>query len=229
MKSRQLAWIVVCLVAAGILPKAAHAQCTSTQTAAVECFVANAVQTKLATPAHGMSLAQYEVYGVAVTKFLQDPYICTQLVGLASAIADAMPATNASGSANEAAQATATNSMIVSAVTNHVLTIPAGTTEQQMEDFTLDLVSVLGGNKGVLLSPGSMLRVVDSYVVTATSGSTVNWTTVDYGLTTMVTNLVSTGLLKLPTSVTLGNAVIFTDALAQIIHAYKVSTGRTKL
>lgn len=208
---------------------AAHAQCTSTQTAAVECFVANAVQTKLATPAHGMTLAQYEAYGVAVTKFMQDPSICTQLVGLAGAIADAMPATNASGSANEAAQTTAVNSMVASAVSNHVLTVPAGTTELQMEDFTLDLVSILGGNKGVLLSPGSMLRVVDSYIITATSGSTVNWTTVDTGLATMVKNLVSTGLLKLPTTVTLGNAEIFTDALAQIIHAYKVSTGRTKL
>ena len=39
----------------------------------------------------------------------------------------------------------------------------------------------------------------------------------------------STGLLKLRTTVTLGNAEIFADGLAQIIHAYKVSTGRTKL
>ena len=117
-------------------------RCTSTQTAAVECFVANAVQTKLAAPAHGMSLAQYEVYGVAVTRFMEDSSDLHAAAGTgASAIADAMPATNANGSANAAAQATAVNSMDASAVEqSSMLVVPAGTSELQMEDFSLDLV-----------------------------------------------------------------------------------------
>jgi hypothetical protein len=59
------------------LPSQLHGQanpppdCSASQAAAVQCLVANAVSTGLTQPRYGMTLAQLEEYGVAVTKILQ--------------------------------------------------------------------------------------------------------------------------------------------------------------
>jgi hypothetical protein len=84
-------------------------------------------------------------------------------------------------------------------------------------------------NNGILLSPGTMLRVIDSYVVTATTSGTVNWTLANSGITTMITNFASAGLLKLPATITTAQAIQFAQSLAQITYTYKTATGRTTL
>ena len=90
--------------------------CKASQADAVECFVANAVSTGLAKPTHGMTLAQYEQYGVAVNSILQTNHTYIVLLGLSSAVADAMPPTNANGSANSSAQNAAIGSIVTAAV-----------------------------------------------------------------------------------------------------------------
>jgi hypothetical protein len=45
----------------------------------------------------------------------------------------------------------------------------------------------------------------------------------------MMTNLASSGYLKLPASVTSTNATAFAQSLAQIISTYKTATGRSTL
>ena len=79
------------------------------------------------------------------------------------------------------------------------------------------------------MSPGTMLRVIDSYVVSSTSGGTVNWTEANTAIASMMQNLSTSGLLKLPTSVTAANATAFAQSLAQIISTYKTATGRSSL
>ena len=64
-------FVGVFLLGATFAASRAHGQtkptnCTASQQAAVECFVANAVTTNLAEPRHGMTLAQFESYGFAV-------------------------------------------------------------------------------------------------------------------------------------------------------------------
>jgi hypothetical protein len=71
--------------------------CTASSDAAVQCFVANAVTTGLTQPRYGMTLAQFQAYGVAVTKILQTDQTYLGLVGLCSEIAAALPPTNAEG------------------------------------------------------------------------------------------------------------------------------------
>ena len=60
-----------------------------------------------------MTLTQFESYGIAVSKILQTQHTYLMLVGT-SAIADALPPTNADGSSDSAAQTTAVNSIVAS-------------------------------------------------------------------------------------------------------------------
>jgi hypothetical protein len=57
----------------------------------VQCFVANAVTTGLTQPRYGMTVAQFHDYGVSVTKILQSDQTYLVLVGLSSAIVNALP------------------------------------------------------------------------------------------------------------------------------------------
>jgi hypothetical protein len=204
-------------------------QCGSTQNAAVECFAANAVQTKLLTVHYGMTMKQYEAYTVAVSKIIQAPDTNLVVFGLSCAVADAMPPANADGSANQTAQTNAVNSIIAAEIAGGIASLPSGTSRQDMQWFALDLVNSMNANNGVLLSPGTLLRIIDSYVVSSTSGSAVNWTQVNSNLATMVSNLASSGLLKLPAAITQAQVTSFAQSLAQIIYTYKTATGRTSL
>jgi hypothetical protein len=230
MKSQDFVVVGVCLAAAAAMAPTAGAQnCNTSQNAAVQCFVTNAVKTKLTSLRYGMNMSQFEAYGVAVSKILQDQQDYLALAGIAGAIADSMPPTNSNGSANAAAQQAAVESIVQAEITDDLVTIPAEVSEQQMEWFSLDMVSSMNETNGIMLSPGFLLRLTDSYIVTGTTNGTVNWTLVNANLMAMVNNLAGAGLLKLPASVTLSNAQSFAQSLAQAIYAYKVATGRTSL
>lgn len=227
-------WIFagVCLfVSMALLAYPAHAQrsCTSSQNAAVECFASNAVQTKLLTVHYGMTMSQYKAYTVAVSNIIQAPDTNLVIFGLSCAIADAMPPTNADGSANQTAQTNAVNSIVAAEIASGLAVLPVQTSQQDMQWFALDLVNAMNANNGVLLSPGTLLRLIDSYIVTSTSGGVVNWTQVNSNLSTMVGNLASSGLLKLPASITQAEVTNFAQSLARTIYTYKTATGRTSL
>lgn len=70
----------------------------------MQCFVANAVTTGLTQPRYGMTVAQFHDYGVSVTKILQSDQTYLVLVGLSSAIVNALPQKNADGTFNNAAR-----------------------------------------------------------------------------------------------------------------------------
>lgn len=212
-------------------PAAAQSNCTASQDAAVHCFVANAAATALSKPRYGMTLAQFEAYGVAVSHILQTHHTYLMLVGASSAIADAMPPTNANGSANQAAQDLAVTQITNAAVQTDMANTSDYATLQQLEWFSLDLTSAMNDNNDVLgmLTPGVSLRIIDSYVVTETTGTTVNWTAVDSSLSTAVNNFIASGMLKVPPPMTTAELTSFVEQLAHIIYSYRVSTGRKSL
>ncbi len=227
---KNIVLVGVCLVVVSA-PSPLHAQggCASAPDAAVQCFVGNAVRTNLVTLQYGMTMTQFKAYGVSVSKIVQEQPTALAVVGLASAVADALPPTNANGTANQAAQTTAIDAIVDAGLANNILILPAETTSQDLKWFSLDLVNVMNTNNGILLSPGTMLRVIDSYVVTANVNGQINWTQANTGIATMITNFASAGLLKLPATITTAQAIQFAEALAQITYSYKAATGRTTL
>jgi hypothetical protein len=223
---------VVCLAVFELFPAAsASAQCTSSQDQAVECFVTNAVSTGLTSPRYGMTLPQFKAYGVSVSKILETDQTYLVVVGTSSAIADAMPPTNANGTANTSAQQTAIKQIVNALLSNDLATLPAETTKTDLQYFSMDLVNAMNTNGGFLqlMTPGISLRVIDSYVVTGTSNGSVNWTTVDTNLSTAIANMVSAGLIKIPSGVTSPQVNSFIDGVAKAIWAYKQSTERAHL
>ena len=234
----RIAVLILALALAGALPPRSRAQttpppsCTASSDAAVQCFVADAVTTGLTQPRYGMTLAQFQAYGVAVTKILQTDQSYLVLVGLSSAIADALPPMNADGSFDTAAQSTAVAQIVAAAATNGFVWPPSGTDLQDLQWFTQDLVNAMNVNQQVLqiLTPGVTLRIIDSYIITATgSDGTVNWPQVNASLTTLVANFISSGLVRLTPSLTTAQLTSFVTALAQTISTYKVSTDRVSL
>ena len=228
MKLTKILMVGVCL--GTVWASMAQAQgCASGQDAAVECFVGNAVHTNLVSIQFGMTMPQFKEYGVSVSKIVQSQPTSLAMVGLASAVADALPPTNANGTANVTAQSTAMNSIVDAGIANGFLSLPAETNAQDLKWFSLDLVRVMNVNNGIVLSPGTMLRVIDSYVVSSTTNGTVNWTQANSGIATMMTNLASAGFLKLPATITPAQATQFAQALAQITCTYRTATGRSSL
>jgi hypothetical protein len=233
MKTRKWAWAGVWLGAAitQAWAPAAHAQqnCEASQNAAVNCFVTYALKTDLTALRYGMNTTQFKAYGVAVSKILQAQQDYIVMAGLASAIADAMPPANATGGSNAAAQTAAVNSIVHAEILCGLVTLPSQVSQQEAQWFSLDVVNSMNSAGGVMLSPGFLLRAIDSYVVTGTSGGKVNWTQVNSQLANMVSSLSTAGLLKLPPTVTVANAQLFAQDVAQAIYNYKQATGRTTL
>jgi hypothetical protein len=220
------------LFAMAALSRPASAQstnCTSSQQAAVQCFVANAVATDLTKPRYGMTLAQFEAYGVAVSEILQTHHTYLVIVGTSSAIADAMPPTNANGSANQSAQDLAVTQIVSAEVSDGLAN--ATVALQDLQWFSLDVTGAMNDNDGVmgLLTPGVSLRIIDSYVITGTTNGTVNWTTVDASLSQAVDSFIASGMFKVPEPMTTAEVKTFVNSLAHIIYDYKVSTGRKSL
>jgi hypothetical protein len=228
LKNMVLAGVWLLLVSTAP-PLRAQGGCASAPDAAVQCFVANAVHSNLVTVQYGMTMSQFKTYGVSVSKIVQQQPTALAVVGLASAVADALPPTNANGSANPAAQTAAVNAIVDAGIANDIITVPTETNAQDLKWFSLDLVNAMNTNNGILLSPGTMLRVIDSYVVTATTSGTVNWTQANSGIATMITNFASAGLLKLPATITTAQATQFAQSLAQITYTYRTATNRTSL
>src|ERR1700735_5015645 len=128
MGSIKFALLGICLAVASSAAPAVRAQsCTASQAAAVQCFVANAVTTKITTPRCGMTLPQFEAYGVAVSLIVQTHHTYLLLTGIASAISDAMPPTNANGSSNQAAQDLAVSQIVEAAIAGGFVSSPSGT------------------------------------------------------------------------------------------------------
>ena len=197
----------------------------------MECFVANAVATSLTKPRYGMTLAAFESYGVAVSQILQTHHTYMVLVGISSAVADAMPPTNADGTSNQAAQDNAVTQTVAAANDLNFTSLPGGTSWLDLEHFSLDVTNAMNDNNGVLelLTPGISLRIIDSYLVTATTNGSVNWTEVNTSLSAAISNFIGSGMMKVPPGITLTNVNSFANTLAQDIYTYKVATHRTAL
>jgi hypothetical protein len=222
----------VCLAAAAAAPSArAQGGCSSSQSSAVQCFVHNAVKTNITQLHFGLTMDQYLAYGVAVMQILQTNPTCLMLVGTSSATADAMPPTNADGSANAAAQQSAINNLVSAEVANGLATEPSGVTLQYLQFFSQDVANAMNNSGGYtqLLTPGVGLRVIDAYVVTGTTAGVVNWTQVNANLATAVSTFISAGLIKLPPNVSAANVTAFVQSVAQTIYNYKGATGRATL
>jgi hypothetical protein len=236
MKDYKLSLVVVLLIGAALAAPRAHSQstatnCTASQQAAVECFVANAVATDLTKPRYGMTLAQFEAYGFAVSQILQTHHTYLVLVGVSSAVADAMPPTNADGTPNQTAQDNAVTQTVAAANHLGITSTPAGTSVTDLEHFSLDITNAMNDNNGVLelLTPGISLRIIDSYIVTATTNGQVNWSALNANLASAVRSFISSGLMKVPTGMTATQVTSFASSLAQTIYDYKVATHRTAL
>jgi hypothetical protein len=178
-----------------------------------------------------MTLAEFKSYGFAVSQILQTHRTYLVLVGLSSAIADAMPPTNADGTPNQTAQDDAITQAITAASHYGFAGPPAGTSLLDLEHFSMDIAGAMNDNNGALelLTPGMSLRIIDSYVITATANGQVSWTEVDAKLSTAVANFISSGLTKVPPGMTPTQVTSFANSLAEIIHDYKVATHRTAL
>jgi hypothetical protein len=229
-------FVWVFLFSAVFAAPCAHSQttstnCTASQQAAVECFVANAVATDLAKPRYGMSLAQFRSYGYAVARILQTHQTYIVLIGVSSAVADAMPPFNADGTPNQSAQENAVTQAVAAANRVGFTTPPEGAALLDLEHFALDITNAMNDDNGVLevLTPGVALRIIDSYIVTATVNGQVSWTTVDANLSTAIGNIISSGLMKIPPGMSRTQVTLFANSLAQVIYNYKVATHRTAL
>ena len=223
---------VVCLTSSIALAPAvtqAQSNCNASQDAAVQCFVSSAVKTNLTSLRYGMSLSQFQSYGVSVSKILQNRETYIMLAGLAAATADAMPPTNANGSANSAAQDAAITSIVSAAVSGGLVSVPAETSQQDMIWFTEDLADALNQTGGIVMSPGLSLRILDSYITAATNSGTVNWTQVNANITTLINTLQKAGLLRLPTNVTTTTMSSFAQSVAQAVYTYTTATNRASL
>jgi hypothetical protein len=236
MNVRKMIVAVAFLISALLSAPRAHSQnastsCIASQQAAVECFVANAVVTNVTKPRYGMTLAEFKSYGVAVSQILQTHHTYLVLVGISSAVADAMPPTNADGTPNQTAQDSAVTQAVAAANGLDFTTPPAGTSLLDLEHFSMDVTTAMNDNNNLLelLTPGISLRIIDSYLVTATTSGSVNWTEVNTSLSTAINNFVSSGLIRVPPGMTATNVTSFAYSLAQVIYNYKVATHRSVL
>ncbi len=220
----------VVLLVAVATPTYAQNYCDSSQSVAVKCYVRNAVDTGTVTLPAGMTLSQYQAYGVAVLRILQSGHTYFLVLGAATAISDAMPPTNSDGSPNQAAQDAAVNAIIDSALSNGLITLPSGVTEAQVQEFGRDTTDKMDTNDGASFSPGGVLRIIDSYIVSYTdSNGNVNWTSVSSALNTVVSNLIGTGMIKLTPAITSAQVSQFAVGVAQAIETYKTATNKKSL
>jgi hypothetical protein len=204
--------------------------CGASQSLAVKCYVRYALETGTTNVPAGMSMQQYQAYGVAVLRILQSGHTYFMVLGASAAISDAMPPGNNDGSANQAAQDAAVNSIIDAALTNGLITLPNSVTEAQVQEFARDTTDKMDTNDGPSFSPGGVLRMIDSYIVTYTDANgNVNWTSVNSALNTAVTNMISSGMIKIPSGITASQMSQFAVGVAQAIETYKTATSRKSL
>ena len=207
----------------------AQTKCNSSQDAAVQCFVTNATNTGLATLPPGQTLTQFKAYGVAVSNIIQTPKTVVFVLGIAGAAVDALPPRNADGTPNQAAQDGAVNAIVDAALTDGLVSLPASTTSDQLKQFAREITVAMDQNAGPTLAVGSVLRLVDSIINSATSGGTVDWAQVSANLSTLINGFVAAGLLKIPATASLASINQFSNSAAQAIYNYKIATGKATL
>jgi hypothetical protein len=233
MNLKKIILQLACVGIGGFSAAPLHAQsdCTSSAGAAVECFVSNAVAANLAAPRHGLTLAQFQAYGVAVSQILQTHHSYLMLVATASAVADAMPPVNADGTPNQSAQVVALDAIVAAEFTNQFVSLPQGVVLQDLEWFTEDVAGAMNVNQGYmqLLTPGAALRLLDSYVAAATTGATVDWQKVETSISNVIDAFTNAGLIKIPPGETAAHLKTLMRAVAGAIFTYKTATGRKNL
>jgi hypothetical protein len=209
----------------------AQTSCTASADAAVQCFVSNAVATKLTKPHHGLTLPQFQAYGVAVLQILQGHHTYLMLIGTASAVADAMPPTNASGTPNQAAQDAAISAIVTAEQLDDFVNIPTGASIQDLVWFAEDIAGAMNDNQGYmqLLTPGVAFRLIDSYVVAATTNGVVDWTKVQSNISSVVDTFSAAGMIKVPEGTSTVGLKMLIRSVAGIIVDYKTATGRKTL
>jgi hypothetical protein len=206
-----------------------RSNCTGNADLAVDCFVSNGVSVGLLEVPSGMTLGQYKSYGVAVSKVMQTPSAAVFLLGMAAAAADAAPGKNLDGTLNQAAQDTLVNAIISAGLNNNIIALPAESTTSQVQQIARSITQGMSGNPGVMISPGAFLRLLDGYTTAATSGGVINWAAVTTNISGLVNMLQTTGLIKLPTGITLANVQQFAVDTAHGIVAYKTATNKLSL
>ena len=232
MSLQKMILVVVCVAVFGsAAARPASAQCNSSPDQAVQCFVNNAVKSGLTSPRYGMTMSQFRAYGVSVSKILQTDQTYLVLMGASSAIADAMPPTNADGSSNVSAQQTAITQIVNAALANGLAPLPAATTQQDVDYFSMDIVDAMNTSGGYLqlLTPGTPLRLIDSYIVTGTTNGVANWSTINASLSTAIDNMTKSGLIKIPVGLSTVQVKSFVNSIAQTIWSYRQSTQRAHL
>jgi hypothetical protein len=206
-------------------------KCADSPDAAVKCFVKNAVKSGLAAKPQGMTMSQYKAYGVSVSRIVQTPPTLVFLLGTMGAAADALPPVNADGvTPNAAAQEHAVGAIVDAALKAAFISLPQGSKRVHLKMFALSVADTMGQNTGVTISPGALLRLLDSYLVGARSADgAVDWATVQTQINSLVDGLAQSGLLRLPNGVSSDGVKQFANDVAVAIDAYKAATMRSRL
>ena len=209
----------------------AQDKCIVSPDAAVKCFARNAVRSGLTTMPPGMTMSQYKAYGVSVSHIVRTPPTLVFLLGTMGAAADALPPVNADGGTpNTAAQERAVGAIVDAALKTGFISLPQGSTPVHLKMFALSVADTMGQNTGVTISPGALLRLLDSYLVGARSANgAVDWANVRAQIHGLVDGLVQSGLLRLPNGVSSDGVKQFANDVAVAIDAYKAATMRSRL
>jgi len=227
-------WLLASLYA---LPLRAQTNCAADASAAIECFVANAVATNLTALRHGLTLAQFQAYGVAVSQILHTHHSYLMLLATASSVADAMPPIDASGTPHQAAQTAALDEIVAAEVSTGFASLPQGVVLQDLQWFAEDVAAPMNNNQGYLqlLTPGAALRLLDTYVVAATTAgiggapSTVDWQKVETSISNAVDSFTSAGIIMIPPGEAATKLKTLMRDVAGAIFTYKTATGRKTL
>ena len=158
--------------------------CGASQSLAVKCYVRYALETGTTNVPAGMSMQQYQAYGVAVLRILQSGHTYFMVLGASAAISDAMPPGNNDGSANQAAQDAAVNSIIDAALTNGLITLPNSVTEAQVQEFARDTTDKMDSETYILQHGHYQIEVMANLDKVPPTGAVivVSWPKVQNGL-----------------------------------------------
>jgi len=213
------------------LPRTAQAQkCDKDPDGAVVCFAKNAISSGLVTVPPGMSPHDYTDYAVGVSHGIQTPTATMFVLGISGAVADALPPTNTDGTPNQSAQNAAIDSILDAALRDGMVVLPEGTTSDQFKLMARQFTGAMAENSGVTISPGAVLKVLDSYVVASTSSTgSVDWPTVTTGISAMVDGLISADMLKLPSGIAAGNVKQFATDVSHAVYEYRQATRKARL
>lgn len=212
-------------------PKTKSVACDASSQAAVDCFVLHAVKTGLVQLPPDMTLDQFRAWGVSVAEMLREPGASVLALGLASAVADALPPVSVNGlDADASAQAAAVDAIVESAIATRLLVLPAGATAADAKRMVIKMAERFGSYNGPNFSSGTVLRMLDAILMSATdSAGRVDWAKVNDSIAKLVNALNAAGLLTLPSGTTVDGVRRFAQDTALAIYNYKLATGQSRL